>query len=442
MEYLADGITESLINALSQIPKLKVLARSTVFRYKDSTMDPQSIGHALGVRAVLTGRLQTIGGRVRTRVELVDVLDGSNVWGDQFQHTTTDVLVLEEKLVQAIVDQLRLRLTRAERTRLRKRHTENAGAYDAYLRGRFQLAKRTNEGFAKAIDCFERAIAEDSRYALAYAGLADCYTLLTTARYVDALGSAPMRRAHEAAERAIALDNQLAEAHSALGFVRFRVDWDWSSAQASFERACDLNPGAPAHHRYALLLSALGRHDDAIAEIRRACELDPLSLITRTAYGRILHVARRYEEAIDHCRRALELDDSFHQAHFDLAMTMVELGRFDEALSEFEQHIDRAGRRSVMLSVFGNALARAGHVERARAVLDELRQRHAEGHATSADFGYVLTGLGQLDEAMQMFEQACDAHAGLAVYFKVEPLLDPLRTHPRFAAMLRRLQLE
>ena len=305
MDYLADGITESLINALSQIPRLKVLARSTVFRYKASTMDPQAIGQALGVRAVLTGRLQMIGGRVLTRVELVDTTDGTNLWGDQFQHATTDVLALEERLVDAIAEQLRVRLTRDEQRRLRKRHTESAGAYEAYMRGRFQLAKRTSEGFTKAIECFERAIAEDARYALAHAGLADCYTLLTTARYVDAV-AVSVHRAREAAERAIALDSQLAEAHSALGFVRFRVDWDWSGARTSFEKACELNPGhAPAHHRYALLLSALGRHDDAIAEIRQACELDPLSLITRCAHGRVLHFARRYSEALEHFRQAI-----------------------------------------------------------------------------------------------------------------------------------------
>ena len=227
MDYLADGITESLINALSQIPRLKVLARSTVFRYKASTMDPQAIGQALGVRAVLTGRLQMIGGRVLTRVELVDTTDGTNLWGDQFQHATTDVLALEERLVDAIAEQLRVRLTRDEQRRLRKRHTESAGAYEAYMRGRFQLAKRTSEGFTKAIECFERAIAEDARYALAHAGLADCYTLLTTARYVDTLATGSERRARDAAERAIALDGQLAEAHSALGLVRFRVEWDW-----------------------------------------------------------------------------------------------------------------------------------------------------------------------------------------------------------------------
>jgi serine/threonine-protein kinase len=443
MDYLADGITESLINALSQIPKLKVLARSTVFRYQASTLDPQSIGQALGVRAVLSGRLQSVGGRVLTRVELLDTVDGTNIWGDQFQHATTDVLALEDKLVDAIAEQLRVRLTRDEHRRLRKRHTENAAAYEAYMRGRFQMAKRTADGFSKAVDCFEHAIAADDRYALAYAGLADCFTLLTTARYVDTLEPASLRRAQNAAERAIALDDQLAEAHSALGFLRFRVDWDWPSAQASFKRACELNPGhATAHHRYALLLSALGWHADALREIQRARELDPLSLIMRSAHGRVLHFARRYHEAVDHYRQAIELDDSFRPAHFDLGMVLADLGRFDESVAEMEKYIDQDGRRSVMLGVLGNILARAGHVERARALLAELRQRLANGLATSADPAYVLAALGELDEAMELLEQACEERAGLVVYFKVEPLLDPVRSHPRFAMMLRRLRLE
>ncbi len=443
MDYLADGITESLINALSQIPKLKVLARSTVFRYKASTLDPQAIGQALGVRSVLSGRLQTVGGRVLTRVELLDTADGTNIWGDQFQHESIDVLALEEKLVDAIAEQLRVRLTREEHRRLRKRHTENAAAYEAYMRGRFQLAKRTADGFSKAVECFEQAIAADDGYALAYAGLADCFTLLTTARYVDALEPASLRRARHAAERAIALDDQLAEAHSAMGFVRFRVEWDWPSAQASFERACELNPGhATAHHRYALLLSALGRHDEALREIQRACELDPLSLIMRSAHGRILHFGRRYREALDQYRQALELDDSFRPAHFDMGMVLADLGRYDESIATLERYIEPDGRRSVMLGVLGNILARAGRVEPARALLAELRQRLANGLATSADPAYVLAALGELDEAMQLFEAACEQRAGLAVYFKVEPLLDPIRSHPRFSAMLRRLRLE
>jgi tetratricopeptide (TPR) repeat protein len=310
------------------------------------------------------------------------------------------------------------------------------------MRGRFQLAKRTNEGFAKAVECFEAAIAEDGRYALAYSGLADCYTLIGAGSYVEAPDAANMR-ARQAAEKAIGLDDQLAEAHAALGFVRFRIDWDWPAAEASLKRACDINPGyAPAHHRYALLLTAVGRHDEAIGEIRRAFELDPLSLIIGTAYGRILTFGRRYDEAVGQLRHTLQIDGEFQQAHFDLGMTFAHLGRYDDAKGELEPLLEGTDRRSVMLAVLGNVYAVSGDTARALAVASEIRERHAQGRATIADLGYVLAGLGESEEAIACFEGAADARAGLIVYLKVEPMVDPLRAHPRFVSLMRRLNLD
>jgi serine/threonine-protein kinase len=444
IDYIADGITESLINALSQLPKLKVMARSTVFRYKGRDTDPQAVGRELGVRAVLLGRLLRSPDGLIIRAELVDTADGSHIWGAQFQRRSSDAFTLQEEAAAEIAEQLRLRLTRDERKRLQKRHTANARAYEAYLRGRFQLAKRTTDGFTKAIECFDQAIAEDAKYALAYAGLADAYTLIGTAAYIEATAET-IQRARQAAERAIRLDDQLAEAHSALGFVRFRIDWDWAAAEESLKRACELNPGyAPAHHRYALLLAALGRHDEAIVEIRRAYELDPMSLIIRTAYGRVLHFGRRYELAIEMFRGALDMDPHFQQAHFDLGMAYAHAGRFDDAIAELEPVLQGSDdwRRSVMLAVMANTLARAGRTDRARALLGELRERSASGRATNADLSYVLAGLGEIDEAIDCLERACDTRAGLLVYVKVEPMFDPLRERPRFHALLRRVHLD
>jgi TolB-like protein/Flp pilus assembly protein TadD len=441
IDYLADGITESLIDALSQLPRLKVMARSTVFRYKAKSVDALTVGRELGVRAVVLGRLQRLAGRVVLRGELVDANDGSHLWGGQFQRDAGDVLALQEDLAQEVADQLRLRLTRDDRRRLRKRHTESVRAYEAYMRGRYQLAKRTDEGFTKAIEAFEAAITEDARYALAYAGLADCYTLLGTAAYVEAPDAA-IAKARQSAERAIELDDQLAEAHSALGFVQFRINWDWAAAEASLKRASELNPGAaPTHHRQALLLTALGRRDEAIAAIRRAYELDPLSLIIGTALGRILHFFRRYDEAVAQLRHTLEIDGQFLQAHFDLAMAFTQLGRFDDARAELKSLLDASDRRSVMLAVLGNLCAVSGDRPGAAAALSELRDRHAHGRATVADLGYVLAGLGEIEEAVDCFERAADARAGLIVYLKVEPMVDPLRVHPRFVKLLERLRL-
>lgn len=441
LDYMADGITESLINALSQLPKLKVMARSTVFRYKALAPDPQAVGRALNVQAVLLGRLHVLGERIVVRAELVDATDGTHIWGGQFQRASADMLVLQEELAQEIVGQLRLRLTRDERKRLQKRHTDNARAYEAYLRGRYQLAKRTADGFTKAIACFEQAITEDATYALAYAGLADCHTLISAAGYV-ASSAESAARARAAAERAIQLDEGLAEGHSALGFVRFRLDWEWAAAEASLTRARALNPGhAPAHHRAALLFGALARHDDALAAIRRASELDPLSLIIGTAYGRTLHFARRYDEAITQFRHTLEMDPDFTQAHFDLAMAYTEVGRYDDAIREIEPHLERSGRRSVMLAVLGNTCARAGDVERARTIVAELTERVERGGASPVDAAYVLAGLGEIDQALDLLERGADTRVGVLVFLKVEPMLDPLRSHPRFTALLRRLDL-
>ncbi len=441
IDYLADGVTESLINALSQIPKLKVMARSSVFRYKGRDVSPETVGHELDVRAVLTGRLQSIGDRFVVRAELVDATDGSHIWGGQFQRPSADLLELQEELAQEIVDQLRLRLTQDERKRLKKRHTADPRAYEAYMRGRFQLAKRTPDGFTKAIECFDQAIAHDAEYALAYAGLADCYTLLSAAAYADAPPDAA-DCARRAAEQAIRLDGQLAEAHSALGFVRFRLDWNWAAAEASLKQACALNPGhAPAHHRFALLLSALGRHDEALRAIRTAHELDPLSLIIGTAYGRTLHFARRYHEAIAQFRRTLDMDDTFVQAHFDLGLSYAQAGRHNDAIVEFERHLEGPRRRHVTVAVLGHTCALSGQVDRARSILAELRALHTAEGSTVAGRAYIHVGLGELDEAVDLLERAYEMHDGLLVFLKVEPMVDPLRSHPRFKVLLSHLGL-
>jgi serine/threonine-protein kinase len=440
IEYIADGITESLINALSQLPKLKVMARSTVFRYKGRDADAQVVGRELQVRAVLLGRLETSGDRVLVRAELVDAADGAHIWGGQFQRIASDVLVLQEEIAQEIAHQLRLRLTRDDKKRLQKRHTANARAYEAYLRGRFELQKRTSDGFSKAIECFERAIAEDPQYALAYAGLADAYTLVGAAAYVVSPAEA-VNRARRAAEHAIRLDDGLAEAHSAIGFVRFRIDWDWVAAEASLRRACELNAGhAPAHHRYALLVSALARHDEALAAIRTAHALDPLSPIIGSAYGRALHFSRRYDDAIAQLRRTLEIDQQFPQAHFDLALSFMEVGRYDDAIAELNGQL-QSGRRSVMVAVLGNALARSGRRDRAMETLAELRAAVASGSAAQSDPVYVLAGLGDIDEALDWLERGMAARVGTLVYAKVEPMLDPLRSRDRFRALLQRVGL-
>jgi serine/threonine protein kinase/tetratricopeptide (TPR) repeat protein len=439
LEYLADGITESVINVLSQLPKLKVMARSTVFRYKGREVDPQTVGRELGVRAVLAGRLRAAGDRFVIAAELVDATDGSQIWGGQLQRHASDALTLQEEAAAEIAEQLRPRLTPAERKRIVKRHTANPRAFEAHLKGRYQLAKRTLDGFTKAIAFFEQAIGEDRDYALAYAGLADCWTLLSAAAYGEP-SLRTMARAREAAEQARRLDPSDAEVQTALGFVRFRIDWDWRAAEAAFVRACELSPGhAPAHHRLALLLSALARHEEAIVAIRRAHELDPLSLIISTAVGRVLHFQRRYEDAIAQCRRTLDMDAQFIQAHLDLGMACAQAGRHDEAIAEFEAALRPDDPRSVMRAVLGHIYGRAGRLGQAEEVLHDLERRYRRGDASSYDLSLALIGVGRAGEGLDWLERACESRSGLLVFLKVEPMFDSVRGEPRFAALMQRL---
>ena len=441
LEYLADGITESVINALSQLPKVKVLARSTVFRYKGSDRDPCDIGRDLGVRAVLTGRLRLVSERIVIAAELVDPADRSQIWGGQLQGSAADVLALQEDAAAEIAAQMRPKLTPAEKKRLAKRHTANPRAFEAHLKGRYHLAKRTLEGFTKAIGLFEQAIAEDREFALAYAGLADCWTLLSAAAYGDP-SLRTMARAREAAEQALRLDPNDAEVQTAVAFVRFRIDWDWRAAEAAFVRACELGPGhAPAHHRFALLLSALGRHDEALAAIRRAHELDPLSLIIGTAVGRVLHFQRRYDAAIAQCRRTLDMDGDFVQAKFDLGMACAQAGRHDEAIALVESALVPGDPRSVMRAVLGHMYARAGRAGDAEAILQDLDRRYRRGDAASYDLALPLLGLGRTAEALEWLERACDARSGLLVFLGVEPMFDTVRGEPRFEVLRGRLGL-
>lgn len=441
VEYLADGITEGIINALSQLPTLRVMARSTVFRYKGRDVDAQSVGQELGVRAVLTGRLRPTADGLVIGAELVDCLDGSQIWGGQLQRRAADALALQEETAGEIAEQLRPRLTPAERKRIGKRHTANPRAFEAHLKGRFHLAKRTLDGFTKAIAFFEQAIAEDRDHALSYAGLADCWTLLSAAAYGDP-SSRLMERARDAAEQALRLDPSDAEVQTTLGFVRFRIDWNWAAAEHAFARACALGPGhAPAHHRLALLLSALGRHDEALSEIHRAHELDPLSLIISTAVGRVLHFQRRYDDAIAQCRRTLDMDAAFVQGRLDLGMAYAAQGRHDEAIGEFESALAPDDPRSVMRAVLGHMYGTAGRTTQAEEVLHDLQRRYRRGDAASYDVGLVLVGLGRASEALDWLERACDVRSGLLVYLKVEPMFDPIRHEPRFAALMERLGL-
>jgi TolB-like protein/Tfp pilus assembly protein PilF len=309
-EYLSDGITENLINSLSQLPKLRVVPRGRVFRYKGREIDTEKVGRELNVRAVLTGRVVQHTDSLNVQTELVDVAADSQLWVQQYNRKFSEIIPVQEEIAKAVSEKVRLRPTSEEQKRLAKRYTENPEAHQLYLKGRYQWDRRTPETLRQASEYFHRAIDKDARYALAWAGLADCYAVYATYDLLPPKEAAPKTK--EAANRALELDETLAEAHSALAYVKSFYDWDWPGAEREFRRAIEIDPNyASAHHWYSLYLEATGRLDEAIAETKRAQEADPLSLISSVAAAQAFYFARRYDQAIEQSRKALEMDPNF-----------------------------------------------------------------------------------------------------------------------------------
>lgn len=336
LEYLCQGIAESLINTLSELQQLRVIPRQTAFRFK-STAELAKMARELNLRTAVSGRVISLGHSINVQAELVDLETHSQLWGGQFSWKLSHILELQEEISREICQHLRLQLSRRESTRLRKRSTQNSEAYQLYLKGRYCSEKRTREELHKAVDYFYRAVQNDPNYALAYAGLGDAFTLLGSGTY----GAMPSKNARvkatEMALKALDLDSTLAEAHTSLAFAKFRFDWAWREAEREFQRALELNPRyVRAHHWYALFHAAMGRHDEAIEEIRKAQKLDPLALIVSVAEGRILHFARRFDDAISQFQRILEFDPNFIPAHSDLGASYDEKGLLHQALAEFE----------------------------------------------------------------------------------------------------------
>ncbi|MFL6276106.1 MAG: protein kinase domain-containing protein [Blastocatellia bacterium] len=437
-EYLADGITESIINNLSQIPKLRVMARSTVFRYKGRDIDPISVGRELGVRAVLIGRMLSRGDTLIIKVELVDTGDGSHLWGENYNRPLADIFAIEADISSVISEKLRLRLDNAQKKRLTKRHTEKTEAYQLYLKGRACWNRRTADSLKRGIEYFNEAIAADPGYALAYAGLADSYNIL--ASYSALAPDEAFPKAREAAMKALQLDERLPEAHASMAFVTFGYSWEFAQADHEFRRALDLNPGyAVAHQWYALYLAAMRRTDEAIAEIERAEQLDPLSLPIITNKGWIFYLARRDDEALATLARALELDQDFVLAHRRLGQVYESQRRFGDARREYERCLQLAPNDVESLAALGHAYGVSGETERAREIISRLTGIAQCHYVPGFLVAMIHIGIGDLDAAFAWLEKACEEHYGFLTYIKVGPVFDPLRSDPRLAELTARI---
>jgi eukaryotic-like serine/threonine-protein kinase len=445
-EYLSDGITESLINGLAQLPKLRLVPRSTVFRvHKESggELDPQAVGREFGVRAVLTGRVEARGEWLIIKAELIDVVAERQVWGEHYRRKLTNIFTLQEEIAKEISAQLRLRLGGRKQRRLVKRYTENAEAYQLYLKGRYYAAsKRTEEWIRKGIEHFQRAIDLDPNYALAYAGMADAYSFLASSTG----GWAPREaypKARAAALKALELDESLGEAHCALGFYHLLYDWNVAAAEREFRRAIELNPDyGNAHDGYAFYLKAVGRSAEAISECEQLQQLDPLSPFAHVSLGWAYYFARDFERAVEQGRKALELDPQSGFAHRIIGLGCGQLGRHEEAVAALQKALDAAPGVPLYVAHLGHAYALAGEVYGARRALGELGEMARRQYVSAYYFALVHLGLGRHEEVFEWLEKAYEERAGFLVYLKVEPLFDALRADARFAGLLRRVGRE
>lgn len=440
LDYLSDGVTESLINSLSQLSTLSVKARSTVFRYKDKSVEPQTVAAELSVQAILTGRVVQRGDDLTLYLSLTDGHNGNQLWGQRYDRQFADLVALQNDIAHDVSRKLRARLSPGEEQKLKKEYTSNAEAYELYLRGRYHALKRTLPETEKAISYFQQAIAIDPSYALAYVGLADAH-VSGLAVSLPANDFFPQARA--AAQKAVEIDDTLAAAHAQLGFINFWYDWDWGASETKLKRALELDPeGADNHLFYAHVLSNTGRHAEALAEVKRARELDPLNLRIKALEGQFLIHAGRTDEALIKLEETLEIDPNYFLAHLYTASAFIEKGKYSEAISEARRATEISGARSTYTQAFlGYALAKSGKEAEARSVLEGLLKPAAGYYVPSYNIALVYNGLGKHDEAMTWLERAYAERGAALVFLKVEPKWNNLRPDPRFQKLLRRVGL-
>ena len=439
-EYLSDGISDSIINSLSQLPALKVMSLNAVLRYKGKPTDAQTVGKALNVRAVLMGRLTQQGDNISISTELVDVRDNRRLWGEQYTRKLSDIMVVQTQIAREISENLRLRLTSQDKKQLAKRYTENAEAYLLYQQGRTYVRGRTRDGTEKGIKYLEEAIKKDPAYALARVWLAIAYG--------DPSASLPANEVRQKVEslllKALELDNDLAEAHAVLSGIR-QDDWDWLAAERECKRALDLDPSSVVSHSYyASYLSRVGRYDEALAETKRAQELDPLSVRLSADVGYQLYFARRYDQAIEQFKKTIDMDPNYPATPARLGATYLQKGMYEEAILELERAraLDNSPERAGRFAWLAYAYAVSGHRDKAQQMLAELKEQAKQRLIPPINFAIIYTGLGDKDQAFAWLEKVYEERSGrLLGEVRVSPMFDSLRSDPRFANLLRRVNL-
>ncbi len=438
-EYLSEGISEALINSLSELQQLRVIARPTVFRYKGKDVDPRQVGRELGVAAVLTGKVRQIQDALTVQVDLVNAATGAEIWGARYDRKITDLLAVKQAIAREVTAKLKLKLSTEEERRLVKRDSTNAEAYQFYLRGRYFWNKRTSDGIKQAIEHFQQSIGRDPNFALGYVGLADSYTGLTF--YNFAAPREAMPKAKESAIKALALDDTLAEAHVTLAHILINYDWNSSAAEKEFKRSIELNPEyATAHQWYAIhYLTATGRLKEAVQEMKRALELEPASLVMNTFMGATLYYAGRYDEAIDQCRRTIEMDPNFAVAHWHLGLAYEQKQLFDAATEEFKKAISLSGGSPLMKAALGRAYAESQKKDEASEILNALNELAKRQYVSAYEIATIYVALGNNEQAFQLLEEAYKEHSFHLVYLNVSPQFKSVRSDPRFQDLVQRV---
>jgi DNA-binding winged helix-turn-helix (wHTH) protein/TolB-like protein/Flp pilus assembly protein TadD len=441
-ELLGLGMADATIIKLSNLQQMPVLPTSAVFKYTGREHDPLAAGRELGVDAVLDGTVQHAGDRVRVTVQLISLREGRTLWSAKFDEQFTNIFAVQDSISEQVAQALALQLTADERKQLTKRYTDNTEAYQSYLMGLYFWNKRTKDGLHKAIDYFQQAIERDANYALAYAGLADSYHLIVYYGYEPPPATESYRKAQAAAKRALELDETLAEAHTAMAMIQANYERDAAASEKSLKRALGLNPSyATAHQRYAWVLLGSGRLDEAIAEMRRAQQLDPVSLTINAALGSMFNFARRYDEAISQLQKTLAMDQSFSLARYNLGLAYMHKGMFDESVAEFQRAKELDPDSTDAVESIGYVYAVTGRRQEARRVLASLQETAKRREVSRYNIALIYAALGETDQAFEWLEKAAADQSLQTIYLRFDPQLDALKADPRFNEFLRRHDL-
>jgi TolB-like protein/Flp pilus assembly protein TadD len=440
IEYLSDGMTDTLISSLTQLSNLSVKARTSVFRYKGKEIDPKAIGKELNVQAVLTGRVATRADQMVVSLELVDVFTENAIWSQQYTRKQSELVSLQSEIARDVSSKLKSKLSGADREKVSKTYTANSEAYQLYLKGNFYTSQYTKEGLAKGLEYYNQAIALDPNYALAHNGVA-YYYIVADDWYLSPKDSMP--KAREAAKRALVIDETLADAHTSLAVVLHWYDWDWAAAEKEFQRSIDLNPNDPRTRQYyAWFLSEQGgRDEEAIAEGKKAQQLDPLSPEVNTFLGTVLIFVRKSDQAVEQMRRTIDLDPNYWLAHAFLGRAYEQKGDIGRAITEYQRARQLETSVAEPLALLGRAYALSGKKEEALKAIDELKDLSKRTYVPPFNFAMIYAGLGNKDEAFAYLDRAYDDRSYYVSWLKSDSQMDSLRDDPRFKAMLNRMNL-